>query len=88
MKTLALLTAVLVALQDKAPEGATVLDASQFVHENGTPSTWAVADGVLEVGKGSVMTKEKYQDFQMHVEFNLAEPPEGAKDQGRSNSGV
>lgn len=89
MKMLALLAAVLpFALQDKAPEGATVLDASQFVHENGSPCSWPVVDGALEVGKGSVTTKEKYQDFQMHVEFALAASPEGAKDQGRSNSGI
>ena len=88
MKTLALMVAVLVLGQEKAPEGATVIDASQLVHEDGKPCTWPVADGVLEVGKGSVMTKEKYQDFQLHVEFNIPEPPEGAKDQARSNSGV
>ncbi len=87
MKTLALAVVLFVA-QEKAPEGATVLDASQFVHEDGKASTWPVADGVLEVGKGSVMTKEKYADFQLHVEFNIPEPPEGAKDQARSNSGV
>ena len=88
MKTLTLILSVLTLGQEKAPEGATVLDASQLVHEDGKPCSWPSADGVLEVGKGSVMTKEKYQDFQLHVEFNLAEPPEGAKDQGRSNSGV
>ena len=89
MKTLVLLVAVLpFVLQEKAPEGATVLDASQLVHDDGKPCSWPVADGVLEVGTSSVMTKEKYQDFQMHVEFNLPEPPEGAKDQARSNSGV
>ena len=88
MKTLALLSTLLLLAQDKAPEGATILDASQFVHEDGKACSWPAAEGVLEVGKGSVMTKEKYTDFQLHVEFNLAEPPEGAKDQGRSNSGV
>lgn len=75
-------------LQEKAPEGATVLDAAQFVHENGSPCSWPSTEGVLEVGKGSVMTKEKYQDFQLHVEFNLAESPDASKGQGRSNSGV
>ena len=88
MKTLALLLVLPFALQEKAPEGATVLDASQFVHEDGKACSWPVADGVLEVGKGSVMTKEKYSDFQLHVEFNIPEPPEGSKGQARSNSGV
>ena len=47
MKTLTLILAVLVLGQEKAPEGATVLDASQFVHEDGKPCSWPVADGVL-----------------------------------------
>src|SRR4026209_2760614 len=89
MMRIALLIGLLsVALQDKAPEGATLLDAAQFTMEDGKPCTWPVVDGVLEVGKGSILTKEKYADFQLHVEFNLPEPPEGAKGQARSNSGV
>jgi len=96
MKNLALVLLALsgveglaLAWQEKAPEGATVLDASQLVHEDGKACGWLLVDGgALEVGKGSVMTKEKYQDFQLHVEFNIPEPPEGSKDQARSNSGV
>jgi hypothetical protein len=76
------------SLQEKAPEGATVLDASQFVQEDGKACSWPVVEGALEVGKGNVITKEKYQDFQLHVEFNVPEPPAGAKGQARSNSGV
>src|SRR5579864_2648788 len=87
MIQLALLSAVL-WFQEKAPEGATLIDASQLTHEDGKPCDWPVVDGALEVGKGHMITKEKYQDFQLHVEFNIPEPPEGAKDQARSNSGV
>jgi hypothetical protein len=87
MIKLALIAAVLWS-QEKAPEGATILDASQLMHEDGKPCDWPVVDGALEVGKGHMITKEKYQDFQLHVEFNIPEPPEGAKDQARSNSGV
>ena len=83
-----LLFLLALVFQGKAPEGATLLDASQLVHEDGKPCSWPVVDGALEVGKGSLLTKEKYQDFQLHVEFNIPEPPEGAKDQARSNSGV
>ena len=88
MAKIALALLFLVGQDAKPPEGAVVLDASQFTKEDGKPCDWPVADGVLEVGKGSVITKEKYQDFQLHVEFNLPEPPEGAKGQARSNSGV
>src|ERR1051325_5681038 len=87
MKTIAIVLLAL-AWQEKAPEGATLLDATQLVHEDGKACSWPVVDGALEVGNGSVITKEKYQDFQLHVEFNIPEPPEGAKDQARSNSGV
>lgn len=87
MIKLALLALALV-VQEKAPDGAMVIDASQLTHEDGKPCDWPVVDGALEVGKGSLITKEKYQDFQLHVEFNIPEPPEGAKDQARSNSGV
>jgi 3-keto-disaccharide hydrolase len=85
-----ILLALLVLLpQDaKPPEGAVVLDAAQFTKEDGKPCDWPVVDGALEVGKGSIMTKEKYRDFQLHVEFNIPEPPEGSKGQARSNSGV
>ncbi|HEV3027678.1 MAG TPA: DUF1080 domain-containing protein [Planctomycetota bacterium] len=82
------LLAVILWPQEKAPEGATILDASQLMHEDGKPCDWPLVDGALEVGKGHMITKEKYQDFQLHVEFNIPEPPEGAKDQARSNSGV
>lgn len=76
-------------LQDAAPpEGATILDAAQLVHEDGRPCSWPVTDGILEVGKGSVMTREAYQDFVLHVEFNIPASPPGAKDQARGNSGV
>ncbi len=88
MQKLALALAFLLAQDSKPPEGAVVLDAAQFTKEDGKPCDWPVADGVLEVGKGSILTKEKYQDFQLHVEFNIPEPPAGATGQGRSNSGV
>jgi hypothetical protein len=89
MTKLALLAGLAAFLaQEKAPQEATMLDALQFVQEDGKPLNWTVADGVLEVGKGNIITKERYQDFQLHVEFNVPEPPEGAKGQARSNSGV
>jgi hypothetical protein len=74
------------------PKDAEILfdgkDASHFTQENGTPCTWAIVEGALEVGKGNIITKDKYQDFQLHVEFNIPDPPPGTKGQARSNSGV
>jgi len=79
----------------KPPAGATVLfdgkDVSAWQMENGkTPITWTVEDGALVIAPktGSIVTKEKVQDFQLHLEFNIDPLPEGVKGQGRGNSGV
>jgi lysophospholipase L1-like esterase len=48
---------------------------------------WKVADGVVTVGKGSVVTKQAFGDCQMHLEFRMPTPAKG-KGQGRGNSGV
>ena len=76
----------------KPPKDAIILfdgkDTSHFTQKDGKPCAWTIVDGALEVGKGDIITKETFQDFQLHVEFNIPEPPEGAKGQARSNSGV
>jgi hypothetical protein len=93
----ALLLPAALAAEDsgKPPAGATLLfdgkDVSAWQMESGkTPITWTVEDGALVVAPktGSIVTKEKYQDFQLHVEFNIDPLPEGVKGQGRGNSGV
>ncbi|NRA95986.1 MAG: DUF1080 domain-containing protein [Planctomycetes bacterium] len=69
------------------PKDATVLfyggATDHWVAEKGGgPCAWKVVDGALEVtpGKGSIMTRETYGDFRMHVEFKVPE--------GKGNSGV
>ena len=54
-----------------------------------TPVGWSVADGVAQVvpGTGDIMTKRKFTDFQLHVEFRTPFMPE-ARGQDRGNSGV
>ena len=73
------------------PEGAVVLigDSIQaWTKADGKmPAEWPVADGVATVGKGNIKTREKFGDFQMHLEFNIPYMPE-AKGQARGNSGV
>jgi len=56
---------------------------SMWTDANGDPVQWKLVEGAMEVapGTGSIVTKQSFQDFQMHVEFNL---PEG----GKTNSGV
>lgn len=53
------------------------------------PVGWTVADGFFQVapGAGDIMTKQKFTDIQLHLEFRTPFMPE-ARGQGRGNSGV
>ena len=80
-----------------APEGAvglfngTSLEAweRREVKQRETPVGWKIFDGVLEVvpGTGDIITKRKFTDFQLHIEFCSPFMPE-ARGQARGNSGV
>lgn len=50
---------------------------------------WLLVDGAMEVkpGSGSIVTKGKFGDFRMHIEFCTPFMPE-ARGQGRGDSGV
>ena len=52
-----------------------------------TPPTWAVADGVVTAGRGTLTTRESFGDVQLHVEFAMPNPPTGTS-QSRGNSGL
>jgi len=78
----------------KPPANAVVLfdgkDLSGWVKKDGTtPAAWPVTDGIFTVGvgQGDIMTKQRFGDFQLHVEFNCPYMPD-AKRQARGNSGV
>jgi hypothetical protein len=76
----------------KPPEGAVVLFGGEnldgWVKTDGkTSADWPVKDGIMTVGKGSIMTEKTFGDFQLHVEFNVPYMPK-AKGQARGNSGV
>ncbi|HWD18902.1 MAG TPA: DUF1080 domain-containing protein [Verrucomicrobiae bacterium] len=75
-----------------APSDATVLfdgtDLSKWSGEKGE-ARWKVENGYMEVapGTGQITTKDKFGDFQLHLEF--AEPEEvHGNSQERGNSGV
>ncbi len=88
-------------LGDKPPSGAVVLlkgkkSLKQWEHTpskknpDGGPVQWSLLKGgVMEVkpGTGNVVTKKKFTDFKLHVEFRLPFMPE-KRGQGRANSGV
>ncbi len=65
-------------------------DFSQWIGEDGNSVKWQVVDGAMKVvpGSGSIVTKENYQDFRLHVGFNIPDSPTGAEGQARGNSGI
>src|SRR5262245_43432726 len=76
-----------------APSDATVLfdgkDLSKWESNQGEEPKWKVENGCMETvrGSGGIHTKEKFADFQLHLEFATPAPPHG-KGQDRGNSGV
>jgi hypothetical protein len=54
-----------------------------------TAPTWKVENGYIECvpGQGDLVTKEKFGDMQLHVEWRSPQPPV-SNSQGRGNSGV
>jgi hypothetical protein len=78
------------------PSDATVLfdgkDLSKFAHSKGgqlIDAQWAVRDGYFEVvpKTGSIVTRERFGDVQLHLEFAMPAPAKGSS-QDRGNSGV
>lgn len=80
------------------PEGAIVLfngkNFKQWKHTNNKPGADSVKwkllkNGAMEVVKGtsSIVTKKKFADFKLHVEFRTPFMPD-ARGQARGNSGV
>ncbi len=83
-----------------APADAVVLfDGSDLSHwqqgDSGTddskikPAKWLIKDGTMEVagGTGSLFTREKFGDCQLHIEWQESRDIKGSG-QGRGNSGV
>jgi len=76
-----------------APSDAVVLfdgtDLSKWESGNGHAANWKVEDGYLETarGTGNIRSKDKFADFQLHLEFATPTPAHGTG-QGRGNSGV
>jgi hypothetical protein len=75
----------------KPPSDAIVLfdgtDTSQWVAVNGDPCPWQIDNGTMITSKSDIMTKQKFGDIQIHVEYMEPNPPTGSS-QGRGNSGI
>ena len=63
--------------------------SKEWTDSRGNPSGWIVENGSLVCvkGKGSIQTKRKFNDFQLHIEWRTPSPAIG-KNQDRGNSGV
>ena len=79
--------------QAPPPSDAIVLfngaDLSKWEHGGGAAAKWKIENGFMEVTpkSGSLRTKEKFADFQLHIEFATPVKVEG-NSQGRGNSGI
>ena len=75
------------------PSDAVVLfdgtDLSKWQGGHGGDARWRVQDGYFEAvrGSGGVRTRDRFADFQLHLEFATPERVTGSG-QGRGNSGV
>ncbi len=51
---------------------------------------WKLVDGAMKITpkSGSIMTKQDFRDFKMHIEFNTPQMPPNVKGQARGNSGI
>lgn len=75
-----------------APSDAVVLfdgkDLSRWRGSEGGPARWKVEGGYAEFNNtGSISTKEKFGDCQLHLEWMCPTPPKGIS-QDRGNSGI
>ncbi len=77
-----------------APSDAIVLFGGDNLDEwvkvaDGSPAEWIVQNGEMTVnpGTGGIITKRKFEDFQLHIEWHSPDEVSG-EGQGRGNSGV
>ncbi len=77
------------------PTGAVILLGSEasgmdaFLKRDGSPAVWPVDENGVALSKGGdIVSRERFTDFQLHVEFCCPDSPPEVKGQGRGNSGV
>lgn len=57
--------------------------------DGGGPCPWTIDDdGALVVTKGNIVSKEKFRDCRLHLEFWLPQTPDIDAEQAKANSGV
>lgn len=76
-----------------APSDAIILfdgsSLSHWEHRNGQPANWTIGDQAMTVkaGTGDILTKQKFGDCQLHIEWRTPAEVKG-ESQGRGNSGI
>lgn len=81
--------------ESSAPSDAIILfngkDLSNWVQadDNSKQADWRIDEGILTVkpGTGNIQTKQKFEDFQLHIEWKSPAIIKG-EGQGRGNSGI
>ena len=65
-------------------------DFSHWMHTNGKEVQWEIVGDAMRIvpRSGSIITKEDFKDFKMHIEFKVPQMPPNVKGEGRGNSGV
>lgn len=75
------------------PEDAIILfdgtSMDAWMRPDGQPPGWSIEDGMLVInpGRGDIITREKFGDIQLHLEWSIPVDVRGSA-QGRGNSGI
>ncbi len=80
--------------EDSAPPSDAIVlfdgkDLNEWTNNDGGSAEWTVEDGAMTVkaGTGALKTKQKFGDFQLHIEWRAPSEVKG-EGQGRGNSGI
>jgi hypothetical protein len=65
-------------------------DFSHWTQANGQPVKWQIVDDAMKIvpKSGSIVTKQEFRDFKLHVEFKTPQLAANVRGQARGNSGV
>ncbi len=69
------------------PSDSIVLFDGKDLTEWNDDGSWKVEDGAMIVGNRDIRTKKKFGDCQLHIEWQMPNPPRG-QGQHRGNSGI
>jgi hypothetical protein len=70
------------------PQPVTLFGGSQADVARHWDGSWKVENGALVSGGGELTTKQRFRDFQLHIEWKPPVLPANVRGQARGNSGV